>query len=150
MADKIAGTDLHAECAILYGKLEEHDKALRILVHELKDFSAAEDYCLWNSESKGLPYRRKLFHMLLSTYLNSSTPNHELNMAAVDLLNNHAAEFDAACVLQLIPASWSVQLLSSFLMGAMRESLHSQRMAEIALSLAKAENLIYKHEKVGL
>ncbi|ETE73866.1 Transforming growth factor-beta receptor-associated protein 1, partial [Ophiophagus hannah] len=148
--DKIAGTDLHAECAILYGKLEEHEKALHILVHELKDFSAAEDYCLWNSESKGLPYRQKLFHMLLSTYLNSSTPNHELNMAAVDLLNNHAAEFDAAWVLQLIPASWSMQLLSSFLMGAMRESLHSQRMAEIALSLAKAENLIYKHEKVKL
>ncbi|XP_015670729.1 transforming growth factor-beta receptor-associated protein 1 [Protobothrops mucrosquamatus] len=148
--DKIAGTDLHAECAILYGKLEEHEKALHILVHELKDFSAAEDYCLWNSESKGLPYRQKLFHMLLSTYFNSSTPNHELNMAAVDLLNNHAAEFDAAWVLQLIPASWSIQLLSSFLMGAMRESLHSQRMAEIALSLAKAENLIYKHEKVKL
>lgn len=71
-------------------------------------------------------------------------------MAAVDLLNNRAAEFDAAWVLQLIPASWSIQLLSSFLMGAMRESLHSQRMAEIALSLTKAENLIYKHEKVSL
>ncbi|XP_062982292.1 transforming growth factor-beta receptor-associated protein 1 isoform X2 [Elgaria multicarinata webbii] len=148
--DKISGTDLPMECAILYGKLEEHDKALQILVHELKDFAAAEDYCVWNSENKDLPYRRKLFHMLLSTYLNSSTSEHGLVMAAVDLLNNHAVEFDAACVLQLIPDSWSVQLLSSFLTGAMRESIHAQRMTQIALGLAKAENLTYKHEKVKL
>nr|XP_003218817.1 PREDICTED: transforming growth factor-beta receptor-associated protein 1 [Anolis carolinensis] len=148
--DKISGTDLHMECAILYGKLEEHDKALHILVHELKDFATAEEYCAWNSESKDLPYRRKLFHMLLSAHLNSSTLDHELVMAAVDLLNNHAAEFDAVCVLQLIPDSWSVQLLSSFLTGAMRESIHAQRMAQIAVGLAKAENLAYKHEKVKL
>ncbi|XP_053240222.1 transforming growth factor-beta receptor-associated protein 1 isoform X3 [Podarcis raffonei] len=148
--DKISGTDLHMECAILFGKLEQHDKALHILVHELKDFAAAEEYCVWNSESKDLPYRKKLFHMLLSEYLNSSTSEHQLAMAAVDLLNNHAAEFDAACVLQLIPDTWSVQLLSSFLCGSMRESIHAQRMTQIALGLAKAENLTYTHEKVKL
>ncbi|XP_054830185.1 transforming growth factor-beta receptor-associated protein 1 isoform X3 [Eublepharis macularius] len=148
--DKISGSDLHMECAILYGKLEEHDKALHILVHVLKDFAAAEDYCVWNSENKGIPYRRKLFHMLLMAYLNSSSAERELVMAAVDLLNSHAADFDAALVLQLLPDSWSVQLLSSFLTGAMRESIHAQRMSQIALGLAKTENLIYKHEKVKL
>ncbi|XP_077199703.1 transforming growth factor-beta receptor-associated protein 1 isoform X2 [Paroedura picta] len=148
--DKISGSDLHMESAILYGKLEEHDKALHILVHVLKDFAAAEDYCVWNSKNKGIPYRQKLFHMLLTTYLNSSSAEHELAMAAVDLLNSHAADFDAALVLQLLPDSWSVQLLSSFLTGAMRERIHAQRMSQIALGLAKAENLIYKHEKVKL
>ncbi|XP_015284066.1 PREDICTED: transforming growth factor-beta receptor-associated protein 1 [Gekko japonicus] len=148
--DKISGSDLHMECAILYGKLEEHDKALHILVHVLKDFAAAEDYCVWNSKNRGILYRQKLFHMLLTAYLNSSSAEHELVMAAVDLLNSHAADFDAALVLRLLPDSWSVQLLSSFLAGAMRESIHSQRMSQIALGLAKAENLIYKHEKVKL
>ncbi|XP_072850624.2 transforming growth factor-beta receptor-associated protein 1 isoform X2 [Pogona vitticeps] len=148
--DKISGTDLHMECAILYGKLEEHDKALHILVHELKNFAAAEDYCVWNSESKDLPYRQKLFHTLLLTYLNSSTSEEELIMAAVDLLNHHAPDFDAVCVLQLIPDSWSVQLLSSFLTGAMRESIHAQRMTRIAVGLAEVENLTYKHEKIKL
>ncbi|XP_053163353.1 transforming growth factor-beta receptor-associated protein 1 isoform X1 [Hemicordylus capensis] len=148
--DKIIDSNLHMECAILYGKLEEHDKALHILVHEIKDFNAAEDYCVWNSENKDPPYRRKLFHMLLSCYLNSSSSEHKLLMAAVDLLNNHTAEFDAANVLQLIPDTWSVQLLSSFLTGAVRESIHAQRMTQIALGLAKAENLTYKHEKVKL
>ncbi|KAM9171258.1 transforming growth factor-beta receptor-associated protein 1 isoform 1-T2 [Pangshura tecta] len=148
--DKIKGTDLHMERAILYGKLEEHDKALHILVHELKDFSAAEDYCIWSSESKDLPYRQRLFHMLLLVYLNPASSDCELVMAAVDLLNNHAAEFDAARVLQLVPDSWSVQLLSPFLTGAMRESIHAKRMTQITLGLAKAENLIYKHDKVKL
>ncbi|XP_043392469.1 transforming growth factor-beta receptor-associated protein 1 isoform X8 [Chelonia mydas] len=148
--DKIKGTDLHMERAILYGKLEEHDKALHILVHESKDFSAAEDYCIWSSESKDLPYRQRLFHMLLSVYLNPGSSDCELVMAAVDLLNNHAAEFDAARVLQLVPDSWSVQLLSPFLTGAMRESIHTTRMTQITLGLAKAENLIYKHDKVKL
>ncbi|KAM7129307.1 transforming growth factor-beta receptor-associated protein 1 isoform 1-T2 [Ciconia maguari] len=146
--DKIQGTDLHMEGAILYGKLEEHEKALHILVHKLKDFRAAEEYCMWNSENRDVQYRRRLFHMLLSVYINPGTSDCALVMAAVDLLNNHAAEFDAALVLQLVPDSWSVQLLSPFLAGAVRQSIHTQRMTRTALGLAQAENLIYKHEKV--
>ncbi|XP_075282079.1 transforming growth factor-beta receptor-associated protein 1 isoform X2 [Opisthocomus hoazin] len=146
--EKIQGTDLHMENAILYGKLEEHEKALHILVHELKDFRAAEEYCVWNSENRDTQYRRRLFHMLLSVYLNPGASDCALVMAAVDLLNNHAAEFDTALVLQLVPDSWSVQLLSPFLAGAVRQSIHTKRMTQAALGLAQAENLIYKYEKV--
>uniref|UniRef100_A0A803VAX4 Transforming growth factor beta receptor associated protein 1 n=1 Tax=Ficedula albicollis TaxID=59894 RepID=A0A803VAX4_FICAL len=146
--DKIQGTDLHMESAILYGKLEEHEKALHILVHELKDFHAAEDYCVWNSENRDVQYRQRLFHLLLSVYLTAGTSDCALVMAAVDLLNNHPAEFDAGLVLQVVPDSWSVQLLSPFLAGAVRQSIHTRRMTQVALGLAQAENLIYKHEKV--
>lgn len=149
LTEKIQGTDLHMESAILYGKLEEHEKALHILVHELKDFHAAEEYCIWNSEKRDVQYRRRLFHMLLSVYLTPGTSDCALVMAAVDLLNNHAAEFDAGLVLQVVPDSWSVQLLSPFLAGAVRQSIHTKRMTQVALGLAQAENLIYKHEKVG-
>nr|XP_014345144.1 PREDICTED: transforming growth factor-beta receptor-associated protein 1 [Latimeria chalumnae] len=147
---KIKDTDLHMECAMLYGKLEEHDKALHLLVHKIRDFPAAEDYCLWNSEGRESSYRRRLFHMLLSVYLDSAASSDGLVMAAVDLLNNHAAEFDAVGVLRRVPDSWSIQLLSPFLMGAMRESLHSDRMAQLSLGLARAENMIYKYDKVKL
>ncbi|XP_005488024.2 transforming growth factor-beta receptor-associated protein 1 [Zonotrichia albicollis] len=146
--DKIQGTDLHMESAILYGKLEEHEKALHILVHELKDFHAAEEYCVWNSEGRDLQYRRTLFHLLLSVYLAPGASDCALVVAAVDLLNNHATEFDAGLVLQVVPDSWSVQLLSPFLAGAVRQSIHTKRMTQVALGLAQAENLIYKHEKV--
>ncbi|KAM8821907.1 transforming growth factor-beta receptor-associated protein 1 [Eudromia elegans] len=146
--DKIRGTDLHMESAILYGKLEEHEKALHILVHELQDFRAAEEYCVWSSERRGQRYRQRLFHMLLGAYLGGGAAGGALVAAAVDLLNGRAAEFDAALVLQLVPESWSVQLLSPFLAGAVRQSVHARRMTRIALGLAQAENLIYKHEKV--
>ncbi|XP_004704492.1 transforming growth factor-beta receptor-associated protein 1 [Echinops telfairi] len=148
LIEKIQGTGLHMESAILHGKLEEHQKALHILVHELKDFSAAEDYCLWSSEGRDHPYRQRLFHTLLSIYLRAGPADCGLVVAAVDLLNHHATEFDAAQVLQLLPDTWSVQLLCPFLMGAMRQSFHTKRMTQVAAGLAKSENLIYKCDKM--
>ncbi|RXM99557.1 Transforming growth factor-beta receptor-associated protein 1 [Acipenser ruthenus] len=148
LTGKIKDTNLNLECAILYGKLEEHDKALHILVHQLKDFQAAEDYCLWNSEGRDLSYRQRLFHMLLAVYMDPAVANDTLVMAAVDLLNTNAEVFDAVRVLRLVPGNWSIQLLCPFLRGAMRENMHSKRMSQVALGLAKSENAIYKHEKL--
>lgn len=142
-ADRVRGAGLPLERAILHGKLEEHDEALRILVLELQDFAAAEDYCMWRSEGRDPAYRRRLFHSLLSLYLSS-----ELPVAATDLLNRHAAEFDAAQVLPLLPGAWSVQLLCPFLTGAVRDSVHGGRSAQVAVGLARSENRLYKYEKV--
>lgn len=146
--ERVQGAGLPMERAILHGKLEEHEKALHTLVHELRDFPAAEDYCLWRSEGRDPAYRQRLFHTLLALYLGPSPSGPELAVAAVDLLNRHAAEFDAAQVLQLLPGTWSVQLLCPFLTGAMRDSIHSRRTAQVALSLARSENLIYQYDKV--
>ncbi|KAM3933506.1 transforming growth factor-beta receptor-associated protein 1 isoform 1-T3 [Leptodactylus fuscus] len=150
LIDKIKDTDLHMERAILHGKLEEHDQALNILVHQLKDFAAAENYCIWNSRGKDASYRKRLFQLLLSSYLTPSKPDNSLTMAAVDLLNNHPTDFDASKVLPQLPENWSVQLLSPFLTGAMREHVHAVRMSQVAVGLAKAENLIYMKEKLKM
>ncbi|XP_048388257.1 transforming growth factor-beta receptor-associated protein 1 homolog isoform X2 [Stegostoma tigrinum] len=145
---KIKDTDLYMECAILHGKLEEHEKALEILVHKLKDFEAAEDYCLWNSDGKDSTCRQRLFHMLLALYLQPGVTSDALAMAGVDLLNNHAVEFDAVRVLQQVPDNWSIQLLSPFLTRAIRGSFHSKCTAELTSGLARSENLNYKYAKV--
>ncbi|XP_036777395.2 transforming growth factor-beta receptor-associated protein 1 isoform X2 [Manis pentadactyla] len=150
LIDRVQGAGLPMESAILHGKLEEHEKALCILVHELGDFAAAEDYCAWRSEGRAPPYRQQLFHTLLAVYLSPGPSAHELAVAAVDLLNHHSTEFDAAQVLQLLPSTWSVQLLSPFLMGAVRGSVHTQRTSQVALGLAKSENLLYKYDKIPL
>ncbi|GAB5569505.1 transforming growth factor-beta receptor-associated protein 1 [Prionailurus iriomotensis] len=147
LIDRVRGAGLPMESAILHGKLEEHEEALRILVHELRDFSAAEDYCLWRSEGRDPPYRQRLFHTLLAMYLQPGPSVPELAVAATDLLNHHAAEFDAARVLQLLPGTWSVQLLRPFLTGAVRDSVHTRRTTQVAVGLAKSENLIYKYDK---
>lgn len=145
---RVKETNLFMECAILHGKLEEHEKALEILVHRLKDFQAAEDYCLWNSKDKDPSHRQKLFHMLLTLYLHPDVSSDELIMAGVDLLNNHAVQFDAVRVLQLVPEEWSLQLLSPFLTKAMRGSFHAKYTAELSSNLARSENLIFKYTKV--
>ncbi|KAM4698963.1 transforming growth factor-beta receptor-associated protein 1 [Discoglossus pictus] len=150
LIDKIKVTDLHLERAILHGKLEEHDQALDILVHQLKDFAAAESYCVWKSCGRDTSYRQDLFQLLLSAYLKPASPDNTLLVAAVDLLNNHPTEFNAASVLHLLPESWSVQLLCPFLAGSMREHVHAMRMSQVALGLARAENIIYKQEKVKM
>uniref|UniRef100_A0A8C9AB97 Transforming growth factor beta receptor associated protein 1 n=1 Tax=Prolemur simus TaxID=1328070 RepID=A0A8C9AB97_PROSS len=150
LIERIQGAGLPMESAILHGKLGEHEKALHILVHELKDFSAAEDYCLWCSEGQDPPHRQRLFHTLLAIYLHAGPSAHELTVAAVDLLNRHATEFDAAQVLQLLPDTWSVQLLCPFLTGAVRDSVHARRTMQVAVGLARSENLTYTYDKMKL
>ncbi|XP_070654491.1 transforming growth factor-beta receptor-associated protein 1 isoform X1 [Bos indicus] len=150
LMDRTRGAGLPLESAILHGKLEQHEEALRILVHELADFPAAEDYCLWRSEGRDPSYRQRLFHLLLAVYLGPGPAAPTRTVAAVDLLNRHAVEFDAAQVLQLLPGTWSVQLLCPFLMGAMRDSIHARRTTQVAVGLARSENLIYKYDKMKL
>uniref|UniRef100_A0A674DDG9 Transforming growth factor, beta receptor associated protein 1 n=1 Tax=Salmo trutta TaxID=8032 RepID=A0A674DDG9_SALTR len=143
---------LFLERATLHGKLEEHDKALHILVHQLKDFPAAEAYCVRGSASRDPAYQQRLLHLLLGVYLDrdlpSSTGTGELEMAAVDLLNRHGELFDAVRVLDLLPEGWSLQLLRPFLGRALRGSMHACRTSQVALGLARSENLQLQHDRL--
>ncbi|KAH9518827.1 transforming growth factor, beta receptor associated protein 1 [Bulinus truncatus] len=143
--------EMHAECAILYGKLEEHDKALRILVHKLKDYGAAENYCQVNSQGKEPGYRKRLFHVLLSVYLDPSYERRDTLVApAIELLNSSVADFDTLKVLQLLPDNWSIGLLSQFLTRAMRMSMHNYRMTRIQRMMARGENLLVKQNFIEM
>uniref|UniRef100_A0A4W4GKZ9 CNH domain-containing protein n=1 Tax=Electrophorus electricus TaxID=8005 RepID=A0A4W4GKZ9_ELEEL len=132
---------LLVERAILHGKLDEHDTALHILVHQLRDTTAAEDYCTWASAARGHAHRRRLYHHLLGRYLDPDMPGGPRAVEAVDLLNRHSEVFDAVQVLKLLPEAWSLGLLHPFLCGALRASVHACRTTQVALGLARAENL---------
>lgn len=141
------------ERATLHGKLEEHDKALHILVHQLRDFQSAEAFCTWASSCRDSSYQQRLFHMLLEVYLDGNgtavgSGDGDLKMAAVDLLNRHGEVFDAVRVLRLLPEGWSLQLLRPFLGRAVRASMHACRTSEIALGLSHSENLQLLHDRV--
>lgn len=142
------------ERATLHGKLEEHDKALHILVHKLRDFPSAEAFCTWASSSRDSAYRQQLFHLLLGVYLDGNQTaagggNGDLEMAAVDLLNRHGEVFDAVRVLRMLPEGWSLQLLRPFLGRAVRASMHACRTSQIALGLSHSENLQLLHDRVS-
>lgn len=138
------------ERATLHGKLEEHDKALHILVHQLKNSAAAQEYCTWASEAHDHKNRGEIFHQLLRVYLDPDVPGGPQTVEAVDLLNHHADVFNAPKVLELLPEAWSLPLLRPFLCGAVRASMHAHRTSQIALGLARAENLQLHHDRVSL
>lgn len=146
------------ERATLHGKLEEHEKALHILVHKLRDFPSAEAFCVWASSCRDSAYQQNLFQLLLGVYLDRSSQEKfqtaagggDLEMAAVDLLNRHGEVFDAVNVLRILPEGWSLQLLRPFLGRAIRASMHTCRTSRIALGLAHSENAQLLHDRVNL
>ncbi|XP_028839131.1 transforming growth factor-beta receptor-associated protein 1 [Denticeps clupeoides] len=137
--EKVMHTDLQKEKAILLGKLGRHGEALQILVHEEKDGQAAEEYCRRTSAGQKRKCRQAIFHTLLQIHLDSGAVG-----AAADLLERSGPCFDAAGVLRLLPASWSLQLVSRFLRAALRGALHDRRMREVEVGLASLEHLRYR------
>lgn len=143
---KIQDTDLYNECAILYGKLEQHEKALQLLVHRLKDYPGAQRYCIINSADHDLRYRQKLFLALLTVYLTPVPGQGQLLVVqAMDLLNCSEAEFDVSQVLQILPETWSISLISNFLSRSIRRSMSQARASRLQHSLARGEALQVKH-----
>ncbi|PSN49859.1 hypothetical protein C0J52_14136 [Blattella germanica] len=125
-------------------KIEEHEKALDILVHKLKDFKGAEMYCINNSKGKDEKYKHNLFHTLLGVYFDPKLgpgKKEEYLLPAIEFLNTRAADFDARKVLQMIPSNWSISVVEAFLRGALRTSLHKYRMTKMENALAREENL---------
>lgn len=140
IAERVKSTTLHTEKAILLGRTDEHSQALQVLVHQERDLQAAEAYCCRAAQGRDSQFRQALLLTLLQIYLSSE----DLTGAAVDLLNNNPQVFAAAKVIQFLPDSWSVQLVSQFLVGSLRETLHQKRMARLQKALSQAELMRHK------
>ncbi|XP_063219763.1 transforming growth factor-beta receptor-associated protein 1-like isoform X2 [Bacillus rossius redtenbacheri] len=144
LLNKMQEAELHKETAILYGKLEEHEKALDILVYQLKDFKAAEEYCINNVKGKDVKYKHKLYFMLLSVYLNPTVKDVEQDgciFQALDIMNNKPLEFNANEVVKILPEPWSVAAVDVFLHSSLRNALHEYRMNKVACAFSRGQNL---------
>ncbi|KAG7327970.1 hypothetical protein KOW79_007914 [Hemibagrus wyckioides] len=139
--EKIRSSGLHVEKAILLGRVGEHRKALCILVDEERDEKAAENYCWRTSAGRDREFTQQLFSCLLQTYL-ESRPHVP---AAVDLLNQNAVAFNLLMVLEVLPGSWSLQLVMRFLCESLRATTHDRRMRGLEKSLARMDNLRQRH-----
>lgn len=128
------------EEAILLGRAGEHSQALKVLVHQEGDFQAAEAFCCRAAQGRDPQLRQTLLLTLLQIYLSSE----DLTSAAVDLLNHNPLVFAAEQILQLLPDSWSVQLVSQFLVRSLRETLHQRRMSRVQKALGQAELMRHK------
>ncbi|XP_032365134.1 transforming growth factor-beta receptor-associated protein 1 isoform X1 [Etheostoma spectabile] len=138
--ERVKSAALHMEKAILLGRTGEHCKALQVLVHKEGDLQAAEAYCCRAAQGRDSQFRQTLLLTLLQIYLSSEA----LTSAAVDLLNNNPRVFVAEKIIQLLPDSWSIQLVSQFLVRSLRESFHQRQMARLQKALGQVECMRHK------
>ncbi|MCJ1379592.1 hypothetical protein MMC17_002694 [Xylographa soralifera] len=142
------------ETIILDGRQGRHHQALRLLTHGLGDYHTAINYCLLGGssifhptsgrvDSLSIPSREEqatLFKSLLSEFLHIEDVSDRVERTS-ELLERFGTWFDVAYVLELIPDSWSVELLSAFLISSFRRLVQDKSEAVITKALSGAENL---------
>ncbi|KAI9876338.1 MAG: hypothetical protein M1830_006735 [Pleopsidium flavum] len=160
--------ELVPEMIILDGRQARHERALHLLTHGLGDYDTAINYCLLGGSSifhptsgpipaEAIPSHEEqaqLFDYLLFEFLGIEDISDRVERTG-ELLDRFGAWYDVDHVLSLIPDSWSVELVSGFLVSAFRRLVREKSEAMIAKALSGAENLkvsadfIGKCERVG-
>ncbi|KAL9596346.1 MAG: hypothetical protein Q9219_005863 [cf. Caloplaca sp. 3 TL-2023] len=146
--------DLVPESIILDGRQGRHLQALRLLTHGLGDYHTAINYCLMGGASIFHPIsgsltpsatstsedQATLFGYLLTEFLQIEDVSNRLERTS-ELLERFGAWYDITQVVELIPESWSVELVSGFLTGSFRRLVHDKHEAMVVKALSGAENL---------
>lgn len=142
------------ESIIIDGRQGRHQQAIRLLVHGLGDYHTAVNYCLLGGasifhpatgslalvEAQSRDEQVILFGYLLSEFLQIEDFNDRLERTS-ELLERFGSWYDVRRVLELIPESWSVDLVSGFLVGAFRRLVSEKNEAMMVKSLSGSENL---------
>lgn len=146
--------DLVPESIILDGRQGRHKQALRLLTHGLGDYHTAINYCLMGGASIFHPIsgsltpneasteedQGTLFGYLLTEFLQIEDASNRLERTS-ELLERFGSWYDVKQVLSIIPGSWSVELVSGFLISAFRRLVHDKHEAMVVKALSGAENL---------
>jgi hypothetical protein len=146
--------ELVPEVIILDGRQGLHEEALKLLTHGLGDYDTAISYCLRGGSSiyhpvSGIMSRdtlptqeqqAKLFNFLLAEFLQIEDVSNRIEQTS-SLLERFGGWFDVGYVLSLIPDTWSVELVSGFLVSALRRIVRERSETMITKALSGAENL---------
>ncbi|KAL9117293.1 MAG: hypothetical protein Q9187_006171, partial [Circinaria calcarea] len=146
--------DLVPESIILDGRQGRHQQAIRLLTHGLGDYHTAINYCLLGGSSifhptsgpvdpQSVPSpdeQARLFKFLFSEFLRIDDIGDRIERTS-ELLARFGHWFDVTYVLNQIPDSWSMELVSAFLVSAFRRLVQEKSEAMITKALSGAENL---------
>ncbi|KAK9464696.1 hypothetical protein V1512DRAFT_88549 [Lipomyces arxii] len=143
---------LITEMVILYGKLSLHHSALHILCHSLADYDTAFAYCLYGGHvihATGMPtvavtsatreQQSDLFKSLLIEFLKLKSTEDRIKCTK-RLLEGWGSLLDLEFVLQTIPDSWSVELISGYLISSVRDLTKSKKESLMMRGLSREEN----------
>ncbi|PHH91706.1 hypothetical protein CDD83_10554 [Cordyceps sp. RAO-2017] len=160
---RLSGELLVPERIILAGREEHHEDALRLLVHSLGDYDTAVSYCLRGGISVHVPpesrdgapadplpaaeQRRRLFRVVLDEFLAIDDVSDRVEQTGA-LLERFGAWFDVEEVLGLLPDSWSVDVVSGFLAGALKRLVREKHESMAARALSGGQNLRVNYDLV--
>lgn len=138
----IISLPFYEEQIILYSRLNKHQKALEVIVDNLRDYDRAEAYCLeYKNDNTGLTLS------LLRVYLADQKEEGDfIPKSALSLLNSHARELDPVMVLPLLPNDMPLQSVSEYLRKSIQGHIHTLRQGQIVKNLGKSESLNVKHK----
>ncbi|KAI5801176.1 hypothetical protein EDC01DRAFT_647017 [Geopyxis carbonaria] len=150
------------EMVILYGREGKHAEALSMLTHGLNDFDTAINYCLFGGMSifqtstmiTDREEQKQLFKILLDEFLKLKDLSMRVQQTSI-LLKVFGSWLDVTHVLSVIPDSWSIEILSGFLIGALRQLVREKAEVGIEKSLGRYKNLkthaeyISKYDEIG-
>ncbi|KAK4127469.1 hypothetical protein N657DRAFT_687729 [Parathielavia appendiculata] len=147
------------ESIILASRARHHATALRLLVHRLGDYDTAVSYCIRGAAALTPPqntrrHRRDsdsdlpptweeqtgLFCALLGEFLALRDEAERVEQTGA-LLERFGPWFDVVEVLELVPEGWGVEVVSGFLVAALRRLVCERREAMVERALSGAENL---------
>jgi hypothetical protein len=154
--------ELVPEVIILNGRQSLHREALKLLTHGLGDFDTAINYCLLAGSSiyhpvsgtlarESLPSRdeqSKLFGYLLAEFLQIEDVSDRVEQTG-SLLERFGGWFDIGYVLSVIPDAWSVEIVSGFLVSALRRIVRERSETMVARALSGAVNLKISSDLIG-
>lgn len=157
----LSGDLLVPETIILAGRQRRHEEAIRLLVHKLGDYDTAVSYCLRGGSSvyvqldgrhrgdsmPGAEQQRRLFHLVLREFLRITDVSDRIEQTGA-LLERFGGWFDVEEVLQLVPDTWSVDVVAGFLTGAMKRLVREKNEAVVKRALSGAENLRVNYDLV--
>ncbi|KEI41687.1 uncharacterized protein L969DRAFT_85502 [Mixia osmundae IAM 14324] len=139
---RLPGDDLYEFRALLLGRLERHEGALRIYVNRLGDFAAAEAYCQ-SVYASGTTSSGNIFSVLLQLYLRPKDDANPRFEPALSLLASQGTKINAIEALELLPPVMTIRDLRTFL----HKTLRHGREIRNGLSLDKN---VYAARRDGL
>ncbi|OCF40067.1 hypothetical protein I317_06142 [Kwoniella heveanensis CBS 569] len=153
LLSKLAAEEMPEARAILLGRMGKHEEALRIYVHRLADYPAAELYCV-----RAYPAEPEVFLLLLQIYLRPapSTANTKPVSAisllgpALDLISKHSTSLPSSPVLDLLPPLVPMQDVHAFFLRTLRESYSKKNETRIVKNLVKGRREEVERMLLGL
>ena len=152
---------LVSESIILDARQGRHKEALRLLTHGLGDYDTAILYCYFGgpaptasfpADASSLPShdeQKNLFSYLLHEFLRIEDVVERLERTS-ELLGKFAAWFDPMETLEHIPESWSVDIVSEYLLRTLRAIRSERNEVLVVKALSAAQNLQRQTEFIDI